>query len=799
MSNKIQITITGKNLASGVIKAVTKDLRYAAEESVKASTSAEKFGKALKGIAAAGAVVAIGAITAAVKILTKAVKEAADLQTVKETYKVLLDSAEAANKLVKEMRDLAAYTPLTLAGMKGLAASLLAAGTASDEITDTIRMLGDAAMGSQVNLDSLGAAYTKVQTKGRASLRELNMFAYAGVPIISALAETLGTSTDQIHKMVSAGDIGFTELKRALQALTGEGGKFSGMMELQSQTLGGLISTLQDLVTQVLAKLGEGLVPVISAVVKQLNDVLTALYDSETLDRWSKAIANVLASAYVWVTHIFGFVEAAINDIGTWISNLTSSSAISGWLGTLVTNFAAALGNIAMSPVAAVQKLVNVFLDVIGVGALPTTSTIPLQPYQAPRLEFSGASAYREDVIGKEIERLVILIDSFYESSNASAGSGTTPVIEYLKQSSSVDYGLPRTWAEIMDLKTSELADAWADSFIEGVKSAPSITGLNLLNGAPLASLALNLGSSVKLFKQEAIKSKSSSVSDYRDSNRGLGSWDLFTSYAGMRLSEVWDKMKAWWEGVSERSAQPFRYSEMSLGDFFRDLGGNIGIGLIDAFEHLGDFITQLGNAVKSFESVKAILDPVSVILQGAMDALQPLVDSILQPLLGGLRIIGGMLGSILAPVLEALIPIIQKVGELFVWLYNNILVPIGNALITVFNVLANAVTGVANLVIDIINLFGGKLSKLEYRSLDQGYLGKIDYNALVAAGSSYTGGSSSSTGSSTSAQSYNISIYQTVQGNVIGDGGMAELGKFCADAIGAYLGSGGSVAFLEA
>lgn len=797
MSNKIQITITGKNLASGVIKAVTKDLRYAAEESVKASTSAEKFGKALKGIAAAGAVVAIGAITAAVKILSKAVKEAADLQTVKETYKVLLDSASAANKLVKEMRDLAAYTPLTFAGMKGLAASLLAAGTASDEITDTIRMLGDAAMGSQVNLDSLGAAYTKVQTKGRASLRELNMFAYAGVPIISALAETLGTSNDQIHKMVSAGDIGFTELKRALQALTGEGGKFNGMMELQSQTLNGLINTLQDLVTQVLAKLGEGLVPVISIIVKQLNTALTDLYDGEKLNAWSKAIAIGLATAYVWVTNIFEYIRLGLQDITTWIEELFSSNMAANLFDTVFTNFIIDLENGVLNMAKPLVGIANKVLDWLGVDARDF-AYFNYVKFQGPDIKWANASAFQDNVITPKINEMIALIEAAY-SSNASAGSGTTPVFEYLKQSSSVDYGLPRTWAEILDLKTSELADAWVDSFIEGVNAAPSITGLNLLNGAPLASLALNLGSSVKLFKQEAIKSKSSSVSDYRDSNRGLGSWDFFTSYAGMRLSEVWDKMKAWWEGVSERSTQPFRYSEMSLGDFFRDLGGNIGIGLIDAFEHLGDFITQLGNAVMSLESVKAILDPVSVILQGAMDALQPLVDSILQPLLGGLRIIGGMLGSILAPVLEALIPIIQKVGELFVWLYNNILVPIGNALITVFNVLANAVTGVANLVIDIINLFGGKLSKLEYRSLDQGYLGKIDYNALVAAGSSYTGGSSSSTGSSTSAHSYNISIYQTVQGNVIGDGGMAELGKFCADAIGAYLGSGGSVAFLEA
>jgi hypothetical protein len=45
---------------------------------------------------------------------------------------------------------------------------------------------------------------------------------------------------------------------------------------------------------------------------------------------------------------------------------------------------------------------------------------------------------------------------------------------------------------------------------------------------------------------------------------------------------------------------------------------------------------------------------------------------------------------------------------------------------------------------------------------------------------------------------SVSIEYYQNIQGNVIGDGGLAALGEYFVRAVEAYMGNGGSVSFIR-
>ena len=215
-------------------------------------------------------------------------------------------------------------------------------------------------------------------------------------------------------------------------------------------------------------------------------------------------------------------------------------------------------------------------------------------------------------------------------------------------------------------------------------------------------------------------------------------------------------------------------------------------------------FAGGLGGMISSLSSVQAILDPISTILGGMMEVLGPVIDSVLSPLVGILKILGQTIGKILTPVIQWLSPIIGYLGEVFIWLYNKILVPVGNGFITVFNAIGIGIATIVNGIISAINWAlgwaGVNLNKVNVPGLDDGKLTAISTGDLTAAGSSYIGGGSGSgvSGSSTSVQSYNIEVHQVVQGNVIGDGGMAELGRFFVDAVEAYLGSGGRVSFVR-
>jgi hypothetical protein len=218
----------------------------------------------------------------------------------------------------------------------------------------------------------------------------------------------------------------------------------------------------------------------------------------------------------------------------------------------------------------------------------------------------------------------------------------------------------------------------------------------------------------------------------------------------------------------------------------------------------ISSFIGGLGGAITSLGSVQAILNPLTTIFAGMMEVLGPVIDSVLSPLVGILKILGQTIGKILTPVIQWLSPIIGYLGEVFIWLYNKILVPVGNGFITVFNAIGIGIATIVNGIISAINWAlgwaGVNLNKVNVPGLDDGKLMAISTGDLTAAGSAYIGGGSGSgvSGSSTSVQSYNIEVHQVVQGNVIGDGGMAELGRFFGEAVEAYLGSGGRLSFVR-
>jgi phage-related protein len=205
---------------------------------------------------------------------------------------------------------------------------------------------------------------------------------------------------------------------------------------------------------------------------------------------------------------------------------------------------------------------------------------------------------------------------------------------------------------------------------------------------------------------------------------------------------------------------------------------------------------------VQSLGSVTAILDPFGTILGGIMEVLGPVIDEVLGPLVGILKVVGHMFGAILAPAIRILTPAIELISKAFVWLYNMVFVPVGNAIIMMFNGIGIMVAHLVNAISGAIKFitFGViNLGQVAVPSENAGLMSRIDTATLVGAGSSgssYTGGG---TGSSTSVQSVNITIHQHFDGNVIGEGGLEQVGAFMVDAIRAYAGVGGSVQVLIA
>ena len=201
---------------------------------------------------------------------------------------------------------------------------------------------------------------------------------------------------------------------------------------------------------------------------------------------------------------------------------------------------------------------------------------------------------------------------------------------------------------------------------------------------------------------------------------------------------------------------------------------------LQDVGQGIGSFASGLWGAAQSITSLKLILDPLSTIFQSFAATLAPVVDKVLAPVVGALSVLGQALAKILAPAIIALSPIIEKLAQAFVWLYNNVLRPVGNMISTLFQVLATILTAVANAFIGIANLFLAKKDEIKYLkapTINSNALSEISYERLSASGDAAISTGASMGASASYQQARPISVTIDVHDNTIaGDGSFRDL-----------------------
>ena len=258
------------------VDSAVRNLNLAQQAAGGFDANIKKMGAAL--LRYAGPAVIAGTLGAAAK---KSIEFAAALEKQQVAFETLLGSADKATKLFDEIKDFSASTPFQLPDLTSAAQRLLAFGTSADEVVDVMRDLGNAAQGNSATLDRLTNAYGKLQAKGRATLEELNMFTEAGVPIMAALQEQLELSKEELFEYVTAGKVGFEEVNQALQSLTRGEGQFAGMLEKQSETLAGAVSTLKDNVNLLMADMVQGLIPALKSAVVGMTEFIQKIANAK--------------------------------------------------------------------------------------------------------------------------------------------------------------------------------------------------------------------------------------------------------------------------------------------------------------------------------------------------------------------------------------------------------------------------------------------------------------------------------------------------------------------------------------
>lgn len=220
-----------------------------------------------------------------------------EYQQLEVAFETMLGSKSKADALMGQLIDTAAKTPFEMSEVAEASKMLLAYGMKGNKVNETLIRLGDIAAGLSMPLKDLAFLYGTTMVQGRLYTQDLNQFLGRGIPLADELAKQFGKNKSEVKKLVEEGKIGFPEVQKAIEALTGEGSKFGGLMDKQSKTISGQMSNIEDAWEQMMNEIGRS----------QEGNISGALdITGKLIENW-KTIGKVL----LYVISIYGAYRAA--------------------------------------------------------------------------------------------------------------------------------------------------------------------------------------------------------------------------------------------------------------------------------------------------------------------------------------------------------------------------------------------------------------------------------------------------------------------------------------------------------
>ncbi|HJE13715.1 MAG TPA: hypothetical protein K8U90_07300 [Akkermansia muciniphila] len=243
----------------------------------------------------AGAALAVKGVSTAFREARAAVGEAANRETMETAFVPLLGSANAARERMAELADFAAHTPFQLPGIAAASRTLESLTDGALSTGDGLRLVGDAASAQNTPIEEMAVTIGRLYS-GLDSGRPVG-------EAMQRLQELGAISPDvraKLEKLQAEGKKGSEVWQVAAEELA----RFSGGMELQSQTWNGKISTLSDNWAQVRAEFGK---PIMDALKPLLDEGIGSL---ESMAAKAREIGETIAYAMRFMIEAFKQGEA---------------------------------------------------------------------------------------------------------------------------------------------------------------------------------------------------------------------------------------------------------------------------------------------------------------------------------------------------------------------------------------------------------------------------------------------------------------------------------------------------------
>lgn len=278
----VAISTDTRGLEAGLAKA-EKDVGGFGDSVSKGIGLGAGFGIVSKGIELVGS--AMMAAKSSVIDLNSSLEQS------KIAFTTMLGSAEKADAFLTDLQKLAAQTPFEFPDLVNASKRMLAFGFESKQVVPLLTAVGDASAaigGGAETIDGVTMALGQMQAKGKVSAEEMNQLAERGIPAWDMLAKQMGISIPEAMDMASKGAIKAGTFIEAFQKGTAE--RFGGMMEKQSLTFAGAMSTISDSITMATAKAFKPFFDLLS----EGAIAISKLVQSDTFAAWADGISAAI-------------------------------------------------------------------------------------------------------------------------------------------------------------------------------------------------------------------------------------------------------------------------------------------------------------------------------------------------------------------------------------------------------------------------------------------------------------------------------------------------------------------------
>lgn len=225
----------------------------------------------------------MGGVFGAVNLIRNVYRITSEFELQQKALAAITQNAREANILFKQMQTLATNSPLKLMDLNRYAKQLAAYRIETNNLYDSLKMLGDISVGVGVDMDRLILAYGQVKAANYLRGQELRQFSEAGVNILGGLQEyyketkNISMSINEIFDSVSKRKVLFEDVDAVLHRMTEAGGAFFNMQLIQSQTLYGQYQKLGDMFQINMNKVGESTSGILMAMIKIAQALISNL------------------------------------------------------------------------------------------------------------------------------------------------------------------------------------------------------------------------------------------------------------------------------------------------------------------------------------------------------------------------------------------------------------------------------------------------------------------------------------------------------------------------------------------